>query len=91
MNPFKCLFRAYRGMVLGHVVSSKGIEIAEGKVKAILEAVPPMNVNGIASFLGYVNFYRRFVDKLAKLASPMYALTKKEVKLVWNEKCQKGF
>ena len=91
LNPFKCLFKAYKGMVLGHVVSSKGIEMTEDKVKAILEAVSPTNANEIASFLGYVNFYRRFVDKLAELASPMYALTKKEVKFSWNEDCQKGF
>ena len=90
MNPFKCLFEAYRGMVLGHVVSSKGIEMAEDKVKAILEAVPPTNVNEIASFLGYVNFYRRFVDKLAELAVPMDALTKKEVKICLERGLSKG-
>ena len=91
LNPFKCLFGAYRGMVLGHVMSSKGIEMTKDKMKAILQAVPPTNANEVASFLGYVNFYRRFVDKLEELASPMYALTKKEVKFAWNEGCQKGF
>ena len=42
----------------------------------------------MASFLGYVNFYRRFVPKLAELAVPMYALTKKEITFNWDEDCQ---
>ena len=87
LNPFKCLFEAYKGTVLGHVVSSQVMEMSDDKVKAILEAVEPTNANEVASFLGYVNFYRRFVDKLAELATPMYALTKKEVKFDWDKEC----
>ena len=65
--------------------------MSEDKVKAILEAVAPTNANEVASFLGYVNFYRRFVDKLGELATPMYALTKKDVKFDWDKECQEGF
>lgn len=51
------------------------------------------------SWIGYkcifllinVNFYRRFVHKLAELAAPMYALTKKEVTFNWDKECQDGF
>ena len=91
LNPSKSLFGASKGMLLGHVVSEKGIEMATDKVKAILEAVAPTNVNEIASFLGYVNFYRRFIEKLAEWASPIYALTKKDAQYIWTEECQKGF
>ena len=54
LNPYKSLFGANKGVLLGHVVSKKGIEMADDKVKAILEAVAPTNANEIASFLGYV-------------------------------------
>ena len=91
LNPFKCLFGAYRGAVLGHVVSSQGIEMTNDKVEAILKAKPPAKANEVASFLGYVNFYRRFVNKLAELAAPMYALTKKDAIFCWDQECQKGF
>ena len=45
LNPYKSLFGASKGVLLGHVVFEKGIEMAEDKVKAILEAVAPTNVN----------------------------------------------
>lgn len=89
--PYKSLFGASKGMLLGHAVSERGIEMAEDKVKAILEAVAPTNANEVVSFLGYVKFYRRFVEKLAEWAAPIYALTKKEVQYRWIEDCQKGF
>ena len=73
LNPYKSLFGASKGVLLGHVVSEKGIKMADDKVKAILEAVAPTDVNKIASFLGYVNLYRRFVKKLAEWATPIYA------------------
>lgn len=79
LNPFKCLFGAYRGTILGD------------KVKAILEVVAPTNANEIASFLGYVYFYRRFANRLAELAAPMYAMTKKDVLFCWDQHCQEGF
>ena len=57
LNAFKCFIGADKGEVLGHVVSNKGIEITDAKIKAILEAKAPQNVNEVASFLGFVNFY----------------------------------
>ena len=77
LNPFKCLFDANRGEVLGHVVFKRGIEMWDAKVKAILKVEAPRNADEVSSFLGFVNFYRRFMDTLAKLASSLYALTKK--------------
>ena len=76
LNPFKCLFGADRGEVLGHIVSKKGIEMTDSKVKAMLEAAAPKNANEVSNFLGFINFYRRFINRLAELASPLYALTK---------------
>ncbi|MCO5585806.1 hypothetical protein L7F22_039738 [Adiantum nelumboides] len=73
------------------MVSKDGIEMTQDKIKAIQEAVAPTNAGEVSSVLGYANFYRRFVAKLAELASPMYALTKKEVVFTWDTKCQEGF
>ena len=91
LNPYKSVFGVYKGVLLGHIVSERGIEMTQDKVKAIKEAVAPANVNEIASFLGFVNFYRRFVEKLVEHAAPMYALTKKEVEFIWSRECQEGF
>ncbi|MCO5562903.1 hypothetical protein L7F22_016539 [Adiantum nelumboides] len=91
LNPYKCLFGAFREVLLGHVVSKNGIEMAQDKIKGIQEALPPTNANETSSFLGYVNFYRRFVIKLVELANPLYVLTKKEATFIWDSKCQEGF
>ncbi|MCO5553758.1 hypothetical protein L7F22_007284 [Adiantum nelumboides] len=91
LNPYKCLFGVFKGELLGHMVSKDGIEMTQEKIKAIQEAVAPTNAGEVSSLLGYVNFYRRFVAKLVKLASSMYALTKKEAVFTWDTKCQEGF
>ncbi|MCO5580946.1 hypothetical protein L7F22_034820 [Adiantum nelumboides] len=91
LNPYKCLFGAFKEILLGHVVSKDGIEMTQDKIKAIQEAVAPTNANETSNFLRYVNFYRRFVVKLVELSNPMYALTKKEAAFIWDSKCQEGF
>ena len=45
------------GIVLGHKVPEKGIEVDKAKIKVIEQLPPPTNVKGIHSFLGYVGFY----------------------------------
>lgn len=60
------LFGRDRGKLLGHVVSSKGIEVTTTKIKAILEARPLRNANEVASFLRFINFYKRFIDRLVE-------------------------
>ena len=49
------------GIVLGHRVSSEGIEVNQAKIEAIKKLPPPKNVKGIRSFFGHAGFYRRFI------------------------------
>ncbi|MCI96071.1 reverse transcriptase, partial [Trifolium medium] len=46
------------GIVLGHKISSKGIEVDKAKVEVVEKLPPPVNVKGIRSFLGHAGFYR---------------------------------
>ncbi|MCI71954.1 reverse transcriptase, partial [Trifolium medium] len=46
------------GIVLGHKISSKGIEVDKAKLEVIEKLPPPVNVKGIRSFLGHAGFYR---------------------------------
>ena len=57
----KCHFMVQQGIVLGHKVSSKGIEVDMAKVEVISKLPVPSNVKGIRSFLGHAGFYRRFI------------------------------
>ena len=49
------------GIVLGHLVSERGIEVDRAKIEVIEQLPPPVNIRGIHSFLGYAGFYRRFI------------------------------
>ena len=54
------------GIVLGHKVSSKGIEVDKAKVDVIEQMHTPTNVKEVRSFLGHCGFYRRFIKDFAK-------------------------
>ena len=49
------------GIVLGHHISDKGIEVDRAKVEVIETLSPPISVKGVRSFLGHAGFYRRFI------------------------------
>ena len=65
---------------LGHIISDKGIKVDQSKIKAIKDWVPPKNISELRSFLGLVNFYRRFIKDYAKIAVPLTNLLKSSVK-----------
>lgn len=50
-----------QGIVLGHRISSKGIEVDREKFEVIERLPPPISTKGVRSFLGLVGFYRRFI------------------------------
>ena len=57
LNWEKCHFMVREGIVLGHKISSKGIEVGKAKVEVIEKLPPPVNIKGIISFLGHAGFY----------------------------------
>ena len=71
------LFRSDKVVFLGYVVSEKGIEVDEEKVKAIKEWPTPKSITKVRSFHGLVSFYHRFVKDFSTLAAPLTDLVKK--------------
>ena len=57
----KCHFMVREGIVLGHLISEKGIEIDKAKIEIIKKLPPPTSVKGVHSFLSHAGFYRRFI------------------------------
>jgi hypothetical protein len=49
------------GIVLGHLVSERGIEVDRAKIEVIEQLPPPVNIRGIRNFLGHCGFYRGFI------------------------------
>ena len=76
---------------LGHVISKDGVSVDPSKIEAVSKWPAPKNVTEVRSFLGLAGYYRRFVEGFAKLAAPLTALTRKERKYEWTEKCEASF
>ena len=91
LNWEKCHFMVNQGIVLGHIISSKGIEVDKAKIELISKLPPPTNVKTIRQFLGHVGFYRRFIKDFSKIAKPLYKLLEKDAKFVWERECQESF
>ena len=69
LNWEKCHFMVQEGIVLGHLISSKGIEVDKEKIETIQTLTLPTTVRGVPSFLGHVGFYLRFIKYLSKIAN----------------------
>ncbi|KAL0396045.1 UNVERIFIED_CONTAM: Retrovirus-related Pol polyprotein from transposon.6 [Sesamum calycinum] len=91
LNFEKCHFMVDQGIVLGHVISSRGIEVDKAKVDLIVNLPYPTSVREIRSFLGHAGFYRRFIKDFAKIAQPLSRLLQKDANFVFGGDCQEAF
>jgi len=91
VNLEKCLFHVKELEFLGHVISGKFIKTDPKKLEAVLSWPEPTTVKQVQSFLGFGNYYRRFIKNFSLIASPLFHLTKKGTDFDWNEECQKSF
>ena len=67
------------GIVFGHLVSERGIEVDRAKIEVIEQLPPPINIKGIRSFLGHAGFYRRFIKDFSHITRPLTNLLAKNV------------
>ena len=74
----KSYFMVREGIVLGNLVSSKGLEVDKAKVEVIQDLALPKSIRELRSFLGHVGFYRRFIQDFAKVPKPLNSLLCKE-------------
>ncbi|XP_058733056.1 uncharacterized protein LOC131604643 [Vicia villosa] len=91
LNWEKCHFMVKQGIVLGHVVSERGIEVDKAKIKVIENLQPPKTVREIQSFLGHAGFYRRFIKDFSKISKPLTSLLMKDVEFNFNDECLEAF
>jgi hypothetical protein len=91
LNWEKCHFMVKQGIVLGHVISERGIEVDKAKVETVEQLPPPTDVKSLRSFLGHAGFYRRFIKDFSKITKPLTHLLQKDVAFDFDEKCLAAF
>src|ERR1044072_9759221 len=79
------------GIVLGHCVSDKGLEVDKAKIEVIEKLSPPTSIKTVRSFLGHAGFYRRFIKDFSKMAKPMTNLLEKDAPFNFDHECVKAF
>ncbi|XP_069155699.1 uncharacterized mitochondrial protein AtMg00860-like [Solanum lycopersicum] len=87
LNWKKYHFMVKEGIVLGHLISEKGIEVDRSKVEVIERLPPPISVKGVRRFLKHAGFYLRFIKDLSKIVHPLFKFLEKECKFYLNESC----
>ena len=91
LNWEKCHFMVQEGIVLGHRISARGIEVDRAKIEAIEKLPPPSSVKGIRSFLGHTGFYRRFIKDFSQIAKPLSNLLVQGTPFEFNAQCLRTF
>jgi hypothetical protein len=87
----KCEFWLTEVAFLGHIISAGGVSVDPGKVKDVINWVPPTTILEIQSFLGLAGYYRRFIKDFYKIAKPMTKLLEKNKAFEWTKECQASF
>nr|GEX45185.1 reverse transcriptase domain-containing protein [Tanacetum cinerariifolium] len=91
LNWEKSYFMVKEGIVLGHKISKKGIEVDKAKIEIISKLPHPTTIKGIRSFLGHAGFYRRFIKDFSKISRPMTHLLEKNSPFIFLNECIQAF
>ena len=90
-KPSKSLFGAIETLYLGHIITGLTIVPDPKKLEAVRDWPVPNSVSEVRSFLGFVNYLRRFIPRYAELARHLDEITGKRARFSWNESRQKSF
>eukprot|EP00253_Pinus_taeda_P010803 PITA_10803 len=91
LNPTKSIFALTSGKLLGHIISEEGIRIDPNRVSAISKLDLPRSKKEVQSFLGKVNFVRRFIPNFAEVVKHITKMLKKGADFKWTAEARKSF
>lgn len=87
----KCAFHTKSVNFLGFVISPEGVSMEPARIQNILGWPEPKSVFDIQAFLGFGNFYRKFIEGYSRITAPLSALTKKTGGVKGLNKRTQGF
>ena len=91
VKPSKCAFFQHEVTYLGHIISNNGVSADPEKVARVTSWPVPKSKKEVQSFLGFANYYRRFIKNFAEIAKPLHRLTEKNAKFNWTIDHQVAF
>ena len=91
VKPKKSLFHMQSIEFLGFMVSPASVAMDIAKTEAISKWLTPSNVKQVQSFIGFTNFYCRFIINFSETAMPLTRLTRKDIKFLWGPEHQAAF
>ena len=91
LQPDKCKFHVKTVKFFGSIITIDGIQMDNKKVKAIREWPEPRNLKEVQAFLGFANFYRRFIQRYSQICTPLTKMTKKEQPFHWECEQREAF
>src|SRR6201996_3715475 len=91
LKPEKCKFEKDSMEYLGMIICPGEVQMDPGKVTAVKDWPTPTTLKEVRAFIGFANFYRRFIKDFSTLAHPLHDLTKKVVPWHWEREQQLAF
>jgi hypothetical protein len=91
LNPKKSHFSMEEGKLSGHIISKRGIKIYPDRVASIQQIGMPRNKKEIQSFLGKVNFLRRFITNFVEVVKYINSMLKKDNTFQWSKEAKQSF
>jgi hypothetical protein len=90
LNPEKCVFGVPRGMLLGFIVSERGIKANPEKIAAITNMGPIKDLKGVQRVMGCLAALSRFISRLGERGLPMYRLLRKTERFTWTPEAEEA-
>jgi transposase InsO family protein len=87
----KCEFKVTETKFLGFIIGTEGVKVDPAKIEVVATWKPPRTVKAVQSFLGFCNFYRRFIRDYSRIAKPLTQLTKLDHQFHFNKDCSIAF
>ena len=91
LNPKKSHFALEEGKLLGHIISKHGIRIHPSRVEAIEQIAIPRSKKEVQSFIGKVNFLRRFIPNCVEIMRSITDMLRKGNEIKWTPKSSQSF
>lgn len=87
----KCMFHTSEVSILGFIVNAGSVQIDPAKTRAVADLPQPSTRKELQRFLGFANFYRRFIRNYSSVAAPLTALTSTHIPFQWTSAAARSF